>query len=315
MQYVIASVFLVAALIVYVKGVREEKEGSYPLMIIFIFGAALGRFTPPQYPIMTVAVALLAFWVYRKSISGAKVLAVVFATLAVVIGVFPLTPLPENIEDWREERARERRRAERVRYRHVHFEMLGEKMAPSLSDGADVLLLKSPIEEGEFEELAGADHIEEGTTFEQWRESEKSEREAVVTENFEKGTGFSINIVDSVGVERRSGAREFNAAIEPYRDEIELILSDRLIPFSDPREYIYSVEDLDFHNWDNVPEFAIYLGSTIYTPDMLRDYIRDGLVSAIVLPESRISRENPRHEALIAIGPDNVEDLPAESPR
>jgi len=312
MAYVMAIVFLVAALITYAKGVRMDKPGSYPLMIIFVLGAAAGRMSPVA-SLIAVPLALIGLWLFRKESGAAKAIATVLGICAVLTVAIPHVPVPERVEEWREERERERRRAERERYRYVHFEMLGEKMAARVSSGADVLFLMStPGDEDEFESLVEIGDIEEDITFQEWIESRTGERKNIAQENFEKGTGFSVNMVGTATVERNSDAAGFNEALAPFENEIDLILSDREIPVTEPREPTYTLEDLDFHNWDNVPEFALYL-SRAYNSDMLRDYIQEGFLSSVVVLEDRVTRDTPRHEVLIAVCSDNIEDMP-ESP-
>lgn len=155
--------------------------------------------------------------------------------------------------------------------------MLGQKLAPELSPDDHVLFIIEPHQERQLEDMKEA---------------------------FKSGTGGEINI----GFERLAlmggGTRAFNSLIAPYQGkQLDLIIS--FVPLQ-LRENAFPLERLTCFRWDDVPMFVAAQVDPRYDPDVVREYIEDGLLSAVILSPGRGKQE-------IVIGADNLQDLPETS--
>ncbi len=173
---------------------------------------------------------------------------------------------------------------EKPRYRYIAnmAAMFARTLAPGLSPDAKILKIGGPAE-------GYLDQRETGAM------------EAA----FEEAAGFSVEII-AVNAPEIDDVPSFNAIIEPYEDrDIELIIS--ALPVSDRRDFIYGLEDLSSFDWDEAPIFAAVAGS-YYNPDMLRTYLRDGLLGAVSLYRSG-------EEGMIVVDGAGIDAIPDVSPR
>lgn len=235
-----------------------------------------------MFYLIAVLLGVAAIVVYVKAVRYDKKWGTPVMTLlvlgAVVAAILPMTGL-------------ERRMAERSaeQHRFARKRMLAEALAPHLSDGANILLVSPEHraeETGEFKEA------------------------------FEEGAGFSVNIAETV-ISDRAAMNEpdsytFNEAIAPHEDEdIDAIISLTGLPHypdEDTGEKVYELEDLECVDWAEPPLFAASQLGYKYDPDVLRDYIQEELLTAILVALEPGSEE-------ILITSDNLDDLPDSSPR
>ncbi len=173
---------------------------------------------------------------------------------------------------------------EKPRYRYIAnmAGMFGRTLAPGLSRDAKILKIGGPAE-GYLDE----------------RETEAMEAA------FKETAGFTVEII-AVNAPEIDDVSSFNAIIEPYEDrDIELIIS--ALPVRNRRDFIYGLEYLSYFDWDEVPMFAALAGS-YYNPDMLRTYLREGLLDAASL-------YRPGDEGMIVVDGGNIDAIPDVSPR
>ncbi len=277
----IAILLGVAAIVVYVKAVRYDKEWGTPVMTLLVLGA-------------------------------------------VVAVILPMTGM---------ERRMQQRRWERLRFESER--LLGEALAPHLSEGSNILLVLSPDAIYEIqetlryrEEMEHMDEpppeMEDMPTVEEYLAGKSREFQ----EAFEEGSRFSVNIVASVvpGLDPEDPYTEapdmymenldyesFNEILEPYENQnIEAIVSMAGLPRyhdRDTGEEVFELEFLDcFEEWADTPLFAAANLGLRYDPDILREYIQDGiLTAAVVFLEAGGDRK--------IITTENIEELPDSPPR
>ena len=256
-------VLAVAALVVYVKGVRYDKSWATPVMTLLVLGA-------------------------------------------VVAVILPRTP------QWRR-----RQMARRMGPSYESVEYLAEKLAPQLSDGARVLVLRDLVE-AEMMELEDEEYFNDDYSVPTVEES-VSEISEGIARAFRRGAGFDIEIVANVPPkldaydyddyyilieEPTVGA--LDDAIAPYEDDLDLIISMINLP-GQPYDGIYELEYLAFYDWANVPLFAWDAGR-IEDSEVIRNYIEDGLLAAVAF------RHPDREIGLMAVSQDNLGELPEVSP-
>lgn len=235
-----------------------------------------------MFQVISVLLGVAAIVVYVKAVRYDKKWATPVMTLlilgTVVAAILPMTGL-------------ERRMAERSaeQHRFARKRMLAEGLAPHLSDGANILLVSPEHMAKETDEFKKA---------------------------FEKVAGFSVNIAETVISDRaamnKPDAHTFNEAIAPHEDEdIDAIISLTGLPHypdEDTGEKVYEVQKLECVDWAEPPLFAATKLGYRYDPDVLRDYIQEKLLTAILVTLEPGSEE-------ILITSENLDDLPDTSPR
>lgn len=236
-----------------------------------------------MFYVIAAVLGVLAVVVYFAGVRSGKAwgtpLLVLLILGAVVVTILPLTSLRQRaqLRDWE--------KAHVTRLETIG-EMLGQELASELSPGAKVLII--------------------GTA-----------SDSEVKRGLERGAGFEVSIVDSVILtagEREPGynmpsariphtAASFNATIHPYEnDDLDLIISTIGMPAYDEAAPAYELERLSCFDWAKAPMFATDVGGR-FNADMLREYIRQGLLSAVLI------RAIPGGDRT-AIGADNVDDIP-----
>lgn len=122
------------------------------------------------------------------------------------------------------------------------------------------------------------------------------------------GCSLNIEVISEPLVPQQDGIREWNAALEEYRDEeVALIIAtvgDTALPVyaREEEEITYDLEDLSCFDWDDPPMFSAFVRGD-YNPEELRDYIEEEKLAAVVVP-------GPEDERVV-IGRDNIEDMPS----
>ncbi len=122
---------------------------------------------------------------------------------------------------------------------------------------------------------------------------------------FEGGAGFAVRIA-AIGAPEEDDVESLNELIGRFEDwDISLIIS--ALPVIDHRDRIYGLEELVFYRWEDVPLFAAVAGG-YYNPDMLRQYLEEGLLSAASL-------YRPGEEEMIVVDAGDIAEIPDVSPR
>ncbi len=121
---------------------------------------------------------------------------------------------------------------------------------------------------------------------------------------FADGAGLDVTLI-AVRAPENDDVQSLNALLKQFDDwGISAIIT--ALPVTDRRDLIYGLELLSCFEWDNPPLIAALAGH-YYNPIFLREYIRDGLLSAALL-------QRPGEEEMIVAGEGNVDAIPDVSP-
>ncbi len=259
-----------------------------------------------MFNLIAVICGVLALIVYMKAVRYDKDWGTPVMTLLVLASIVSVILPYTGIKQRRQMKQWER-------MQHMHLALLGEKLAPQLSDGANVLLLTIDEEDMYTEEdleMAEGEYREEMESYMESRE----ERRREMVENFETGAGIRINLLIEGSddyYDDYTDAKFFNEMIAPYRDEnIDLIISEFGLPsYSEYDEdthfdkTFYELEYLICFEWDDRPLFAADIGRQ-YDAEKIKSYFEDDYLDAVVFFDP-----DDRWEKLV-VGPDNLDELP-----
>lgn len=221
------------------------------------------------------------------------------AALAVVLVLWPLTPMHGSLQQWRTGVASQQ-----------HMALLGETLGPELSAGARVLFIINydggAIDDGAplvppGEEMPPGEGADDTVERERMIEQELDEMIAV----FQEHTGVTIDVVDRIHIDAMPlSADAVNASLERYRNQnVDLILTEQL-PRDDQMNFNYQLRELECLDWPSEPALAGHAGSN-YNPEGLRESIEAGLLRAVTLQTSA--------DNMIVVGPDNVDHIPSHA--
>ncbi|MFP4027169.1 MAG: hypothetical protein ACLFWL_05205 [Candidatus Brocadiia bacterium] len=222
--------------------------------------------------------------------------------------------------------------------RYMELQKMGEGFKGQLSEGARVIIFRTPYEMMEPGMMPPPEEMPEGTSSEEYRkemedmraqmEEQKVKQTKEMEKAFEKGLGADIELVactapkvkgakpgmemaDAAGPMGNFPAPAFSRVLDKYKDQgLDAWISTIGLPRAMDEEFSPQLQYVSSFKWSNPPAVGVHVGMA-YNPAEIKGYMGHDKLDVAVLQDMKGEGKNVERIWKV-ITKDTLSELPAE---